>query len=87
METALTKPPRMFRDPTTHPLTPHPKTARLEVSPHHFNYRRLNQTSFFMNFIKRCPILPCHSDHSVSEVVVHYRSINLFLKNASRDDS
>jgi hypothetical protein len=77
----------MLRDSTTHPLTPHPKAARLETPPHHLYDLSLDQTGFFVNLIKCRPILPSHSDHLILELIVHPSSINPFPKNASRDDS
>ncbi|MDB4464152.1 hypothetical protein N9037_04195 [Akkermansiaceae bacterium] len=40
-----------------------------------------------MNFIKCRPILPCHPDHFILQLIIHTKGINRFPQNASRDNS
>lgn len=55
----------MFRDPTTDPLPPHPKTPRFQIRPHHLDHLRLGQAGLLLNLVKGRAILPRHSDHSI----------------------
>lgn len=58
----------MFGGAPVYPSPPATKTGRLQISPHYQNCLALAETEFLLDFLKRGPVFPCHSNHVIRRI-------------------